>query len=45
VTVDHQEGEQQPALAAGQARIQPLPVPLNGQRPADLDPRLDLRRA
>ena len=38
VTVDHQVGEQQPALAAGQAGIQPLAVALDRQRPADLDP-------
>ena len=38
VTVDHQVGEQQPALAAGQAGIQPLAVALDSQRPADLDP-------
>ena len=38
VTVDHQVGEQQSALAAGQARIQPLAVALDSQRPADLDP-------
>lgn len=38
VTVDHQVGEQQPALAAGQAGIQPLAIALDSQRPADLDP-------
>ena len=38
VTIDHQVGEQQSALAAGQAGVQPLAVALDGQRPADLDP-------
>ena len=38
VAVDDQVREQQPALAAGQARIQPLAVALDGQRSADLDP-------
>jgi hypothetical protein len=38
VTVDHQVGEQQPALAAGQPGVEPLAVALDGQRPADLDP-------
>jgi hypothetical protein len=38
VTVDHQVGEQQSALAAGQASIQPLAAALDGQHPADLDP-------
>jgi hypothetical protein len=38
VTIDHQVGEQQSALAAGQASIQPLAVALDSQCPADLDP-------
>jgi predicted small metal-binding protein len=38
VTVDHQVGEQQSPLAAGQAGIEPLTVALDSQRPADLDP-------
>ena len=38
MTVDHEVGEQQPALAAGQAAIQSLAVALYGQRPADLNP-------
>jgi hypothetical protein len=37
VAVDDQVGEQQPALAAGQAGIQALAVALDGERPADLD--------
>jgi hypothetical protein len=37
VTVDDQIGEQQPALAARQAGIQPLAVAPDDQRPADLN--------
>ena len=42
--VDDQVGEQQPALAAGQAALQTLAVALDGQRPADLDAHRVRRR-
>ena len=39
MAVDHQVGQQQPALAPGQHPVQPLAVALDGQRSADLDPQ------
>jgi len=37
VAVNDEVGEQQPALASGQARLKPLAVALDSKRPADLD--------